>query len=76
MSYLDRIREANRCDLSGFRPFCIDAEQVGFVRHRFAERLRDWPAVFAVETGRVLLSAELRRAGPRPAQRGGSRGAG
>lgn len=59
MSFLDRIRAVNTCDLSGFCPFTVAAVQVGFVRHTFAEILTRWPAVFRVEQTRVSLAPEL-----------------
>ena len=69
MSLLDRIHEANRHDLSGFRPLRIAGQVVGAVRHRFAERLRDWPAVFRVQPEGVRLSPELDDAGASCEQR-------
>ena len=56
MSYLDRIREANRYDPSDYRPFRVGGIDVGSVRHGFAESLRRWPEVFAVSDAWVRLA--------------------
>ncbi|MFO1350119.1 MAG: DUF4743 domain-containing protein [Gammaproteobacteria bacterium] len=59
MSFRDRIREANRHDIHGFRVFRVAGQRVGFIRHAFAERLRHWPAVFAVTAHEVRLASAL-----------------
>jgi isopentenyldiphosphate isomerase len=59
MSYLDRIRAVNNHDPGHFRAFRIGSGTVGWFRHDFAERLRDWPAIFAVEQAAVDLSPDL-----------------
>ena len=59
MSYLDRIREANRYKPSDYRPFRIAAVQVGYVRHAFAESLKRWPQVFAVGKDCLGLASPL-----------------
>lgn len=59
MSYLDRIREANRHDLSGFRPLEVAGERVGWLRHGFAERLEAFPKAFAVARDKVTLAPGL-----------------
>lgn len=59
MSYLDRIREANRHDLAGFRPFEVAGARVGWLRHGFAERLEAYPGTFAVARGRVAMAPGL-----------------
>ncbi len=59
MSYLDRIREANRYDASDYRPFRVASIDVGHVRHGFAESLRRWPQVFAVNESCVRLAPAL-----------------
>jgi 8-oxo-dGTP pyrophosphatase MutT (NUDIX family) len=59
MSYLDRIREANRYDPSDYRPFRVAGFDVGRVRHRFAESLRRWPEVFAVREDCLRLAPAL-----------------
>lgn len=59
MSYLDRIRAVNNHDPSHFRPLRIGDRTVGWVKHDFAERLRDWPDIFAVEDEVVALVPDL-----------------
>jgi 8-oxo-dGTP pyrophosphatase MutT (NUDIX family) len=59
MSYLHHIRSCNSHDLSGFLPFHVGSDRVGWVRHELAERLTRFDDVFAVEPGRVSLLAAL-----------------
>ena len=59
MSYLDRIREANRYDPSDYRPFRVAGVDVGLARHGFAESLRRWPDVFAVSEDCLRLAPAL-----------------
>ncbi len=59
MSYLDRIREANRYDPSDYRPFRVGGNDLGFVRHGFAKSLRRWPEVFEVSEACVRLAPAL-----------------
>ena len=59
MSYLDRIREANRYVASDYRPFLVAGVEVGLVRHAFAETLRQWPRVFAVSPACLRLAPAL-----------------
>ncbi|WP_119461397.1 DUF4743 domain-containing protein [Rhodospirillaceae bacterium SYSU D60014] len=59
MSLVDRIRICNRRDMTHFRPFLIDDARVGWVKHAFAERLADFPAVFTVGGDSVRLAANL-----------------
>ena len=48
MSFLRHIRSCNNLDSSHFLPFRVDDVTVGLLRPSFAERLRQWPAVFRV----------------------------
>ena len=59
MSFLDRIAECNAHDPAAFRPFYAGGRQVGAVRHKLAERLRGFPAVFDVAAERVALVETL-----------------
>lgn len=59
MGYIDHIRACNNFDAAGFRPLAIGGQRIGFVRHRIADRLRDWPEVFAVFGDRVAISDSL-----------------
>lgn len=56
MSFLDRIAECNAHDLSGFRPFVVAGERVGWVRHALAQRLAGFRDVF-------IVGDEIRMAG-------------
>lgn len=60
MSFLDRIREGNEHDLGRFRPFYIDRQRLGWVRHDIAERLSDFVEVFEVGAEAVHLHPQLR----------------
>lgn len=59
MSYLDRIREANRHNLGNFLPFSVSGIRVGCVKVTFAEVLARWPEVFRISEHRVTLAADL-----------------
>ena len=59
MSYLHHIRACNSHDLSGFLPFHVGPDRVGWVRHKLAERLTRFDDVFTVEPDRVSLLAGL-----------------
>ncbi len=67
MSFLDRIRDCNRRDLRGFRPFIVAGERIGWVKPAFAEALRDFPRVFRVDEDRVSLEPALVDAASRTA---------
>ncbi|HXH01769.1 MAG TPA: DUF4743 domain-containing protein [Candidatus Competibacteraceae bacterium] len=62
MSFLDRVREANRHDPAHFRPFYVAGQHLGFVKHGFAETLSRWPEVFRVNSQGVWLHQDLDRA--------------
>ena len=64
MSYLERIAEANRRDLSQARPFMLDNRELGWVGPDFAQLLSRWPEVFVVEQAVVRLRPEIERGGP------------
>jgi hypothetical protein len=55
MSLLDRIRYSQRRDAARFRRFVVAGLPVGWVAHGLADRLRGFPAVFAVSDGAVRL---------------------
>ena len=55
MSFLDRIAECNVHDPAAYRPLTCAGHAIGAVRHRLAERLRDFPNVFAVSESAVHL---------------------
>jgi len=59
MSYLDRIRAANRRDLGSFLPFSVAGTRVGCVKNTFAEILTQWPEVFRIDDRGVTLAASL-----------------
>jgi len=39
MSYMDHLRTLNTHDMSGFRPFFVAGQEVGWIRHAIADRL-------------------------------------
>ena len=61
MSFLDRIRTANRYEHSAYRPFVVAGTRVGYIKAITAETLRAWPEVFSVGEDQVTLSAQLDR---------------
>ena len=63
MSFLDRIRAANDCDLSHFRPWVIAGQTVGFIHDDFIATLQRWSDVFVIDAQSVSLNAELSKAG-------------
>jgi hypothetical protein len=54
MSFLDRIAECNRHDLSGFAPFRVAGARVGWIRHALAQRLSARRDVFARDADGAL----------------------
>jgi isopentenyldiphosphate isomerase len=66
MSFIDRIRAANKHDLRNFMPFSVAGTRVGCVKSAFAETLARWPGVFRVDERGVSLAASL-NAGSVPA---------
>ena len=59
MSYLDHIRACNNFDPAGFRPFLIEGQRVGYLRHAMAEVLQRFPDVFEVGAESVALCDRL-----------------
>jgi len=59
MSFLDRIRECNDHDLSGFLPFEVAGQRLGWVRRGFAELLLPFDDVFALDDRRLALADAL-----------------
>ncbi len=59
MSLLDRIAACRAWQPEAYRPFVIGGEAIGYIRHDFAARLRDFPRVFEVNDRAVLLDAKL-----------------
>ena len=59
MSFLDRIRECNEHDLSGFRPFVVAGHRVGWARDDVAARLAAYPGLFDVRSEAVVLDRGL-----------------
>jgi 8-oxo-dGTP pyrophosphatase MutT (NUDIX family) len=57
--YLHHIRACNSHDLSGFLPFHVGPDRVGWVRHELAQRLTRFNDVFTVEPERISLLAGL-----------------
>jgi 8-oxo-dGTP pyrophosphatase MutT (NUDIX family) len=59
MSFLDRITECNRRDMSRFRPFVVDSLQVGWISRELLPLLAAWPGVFVVSPAAVELEPAL-----------------
>ncbi len=59
MGYLRHIIACNRHDPAGFRPLVVAGATVGSVRHALAERLAEFPAVFATTAEAVTLNPAL-----------------
>ncbi len=60
MSFLRHVEVCNTHDLSGYRPFLIGGQRVGWVRPAFAQRLKAFPKVFHVTDSGVAVSDSLR----------------
>ncbi len=58
MGFLHHIQRCNRHDLSGFLPFRVGGERVGFVRPEFAAQLGRWPDAFRVTGEEVTLAVQ------------------
>src|SRR5215510_2193253 len=59
MSLLDRIRYCRRRDAARFRRFVVAGLPVGWMAHELADRLRGFPAVFAVGDEQVQIAGAL-----------------
>ena len=59
MSYLERILECNRYDLSRFRPFIVGERRFGWVRDDFAAKLTEFSTVFKVSDKAVTIAPDL-----------------
>jgi isopentenyldiphosphate isomerase len=59
MSFIDRIRECNVCNLDHFTPFNIDGIQIGWLKPPLLERLRTFPEVFTIQDDSVSLAPDL-----------------
>ncbi len=60
MSFLDRVAACNRHDLSRFRPFRVDGEQIGWVRPGLVAHMVGLPGVFEADGEGVRLAPGLR----------------
>lgn len=59
MSLLDRVRACHAWTPAAYRPWYLGDCLIGRLRHRLAERLRDFPEVFAVSEEAVHLDPAL-----------------
>jgi isopentenyldiphosphate isomerase len=59
MSLLDRIETCRRWNRSRYRPFQVAGQQVGWVTHDFAGRLKDFPKVFHISDAAVEMAPGL-----------------
>ena len=60
MSLIERIKECQRWDRKRYRPFRVDGQSLGWIGREFADRLKGFPAVFAVSPEAVDLVPGLR----------------
>ena len=68
MSYLNRIRECNRWSPNNFRPWLVDGQQLGWIKHSFAKVLYDYPEGFSVSSAKIELNPALQTIEQRSAQ--------
>ncbi len=59
MSLLDRIDACRRWDAGRYRPFRVAGQDVGWITAEMAERLKDFPGVFAVGATSVDLASRF-----------------
>lgn len=59
MSFSDRIRECRVFDAAHYLPLMVDGAEMGLIERGFAEALRRYPAVFAVDAAAVRLVPSL-----------------
>jgi len=60
MTLLERVKECQRWDRKRYRPFRVDGLSLGWITREFADRLKGFPAVFAVSPEAVDLAPSLR----------------
>lgn len=60
MAYIDHFRALNCWNPENFLPFVVDGIRMGWIRHRFADQLADFPSCFIVSSEKVLLNPELK----------------
>lgn len=60
MSFLDHVHACNAHDLSGFRPFELDGQTLGWIRHALAEALPGVDPGFVTSPDRVTIAPEIR----------------
>jgi 8-oxo-dGTP pyrophosphatase MutT (NUDIX family) len=58
MSLLDHLRACHRRDMSLYRPFVADGMKIGWIHQSPAERLAEYPDVFAITDAVVTLVPE------------------
>lgn len=59
MAYIDHIQALNRWNPENFLPFRVDGMRMGWIRHRFAEHLAEFPECFVISSRQVKLNPEL-----------------
>ncbi len=60
MSFLDRIADCNRFDLTGFRRFTVEGVRIGWIRRALVQRLAAFSDVFVAEADGLALHPDLR----------------
>ncbi|HVI87178.1 MAG TPA: DUF4743 domain-containing protein [Dongiaceae bacterium] len=59
MSLIDRLRHCALTDLTGFRPWNVEGQEIGWLRLDVAEALRRFPSVFLVTDETVSVQPHL-----------------
>ena len=59
MAFLDHIDACNNFVASGFRPFFVGQDRVGYIRHDLVDAFRRWPDVFHVSEDAIRLDDAL-----------------
>jgi len=62
MSYLKRIQACNQWNPDNFKPFVVNGERFGWIKHPFAQILSGYPEIFIVNKQQVELNAALQTA--------------
>jgi isopentenyldiphosphate isomerase len=58
LPFYQHITKCNRHNLNGFIKWVFQGQQIGWITHRFAPHLKQWPTVFSVEKNQVKLLLE------------------
>ena len=65
MSYVARILECTRFDLSHVSPFFVSDDRLGWIHRALRDCLTEWPDIFDINDEKVALSPKLATLGSR-----------